>query len=86
MLLSLQIIPLQQLGAMLFDNPVAEEVAHSTDGSKKTGGEKEVYSFSPAVINFASRERSVTNNLSMYANANLVRPHIADVPTPPPNS
>lgn len=85
LVLSVQVIPLRQIGAMLFNNQLTEEIAHNSDCGKKSSSEKEVPSSFPAVLNTAVKELSATNNLSIYSRSNLVKLHIAEVPTPPPN-
>ncbi len=80
-----QVIPLRQIGAMLFNNQLTEEIAHGSDCGKKLSGEKEVHNFFPVVFNNATKELAVTNNQSIYSRSRLVKLHIAEVPTPPPN-
>ena len=79
-----QVIPLRQIGAMLFNNQITEELAHSSDFGKRISGEKEAHHFFP-VLNVAAKELAATNNLSIYSRSSLVKLHIAEVPTPPPN-
>ena len=83
--LSTQVIPLQQIGSMLFNNQITEEIAHGSDCGKKMNGEKEVHNFFPVVFNTNARELASTNNQSIYSRSRLVKLHIAEVPTPPPN-
>jgi len=83
--LSIQVLPVQQIGAMLFNNQITEEIAHSSDCGKKVNGEKEVHNFFPDVLNNTGKELAVTNNQSIYSRSRLVKLHIAEVPTPPPN-
>jgi len=83
--LSTQVIPLQQIGAMLFNNQITEEIAHGSDCGKKGNAEKEVHHFFPAALNLTARELVVANNQSIYSRSILVKLHIAEVPTPPPN-
>ena len=83
--LSIQVLPLQQIGAMLFNNQITEEIAHNADGGKKLNGEKELHHFFPSVLKTTGKELSVTNNQSIYSRSRLVKLHIAEVPTPPPN-
>lgn len=84
--LSIQVIPLRQIGAILFNNQITEEIAHASDCGKKSSGEKEFHHYSPVhVFNNASLELAGTNNQSIYARDRLVRQHVDEVPTPPPN-
>lgn len=83
--LSTQVLPLRQIGAILFNNQLTEEIAHSVDGGKKMNGEKEMHHCFYTVLNTTGKELSVTNNQSIYSRSRLVKLHIAEVPTPPPN-
>ena len=83
--LSTQVLPLRQIGAILFNNQLTEEIAHSVDGGKKMNGEKEMHHCFHAALNTTAKELSVTNNQSIYSRSRLVKLHIAEVPTPPPN-
>jgi len=84
--LGTQVIPLRQIGAILFSNQMTEEIAHASDCGKKGSGEKEFHhNYSTPVFNNASQELSVTNNHSIYARYRLVKQHVDEVPTPPPN-
>lgn len=83
--LSTQVIPVRQIGAMLFNNQLTEEIAHGSDCGKKGNSEKEVHNFFPTVSNISIKELAVTNNQSIYSRSSLVNLHIAEVPTPPPN-
>ena len=83
--LSIQVIPLRQIGAMLFNNQLTEEIAHGADCGKKSNAEKEIHHFFTAELNTTAKELSVTNNQSIYSRSSLVKLHIAEVPTPPPN-
>ena len=83
--LSTQVIPLRQIGAMLFNNQIQEEIAHASDCGKKLPGEKELHNYFPSVFNFQVQTLSGINNQSIYAHSRLVKLHVAEVPTPPPN-
>jgi hypothetical protein len=83
--LSIQVLPLKQIGAILFNNQMTEEIAHGVDGGKKMSGEKEMHHCFYAVLNTTGKELAVTNNQSIYSRSRLVKLHIAEVPTPPPN-
>jgi len=85
LVLSIQVIPLRQIGSMLFNNQITEEIAHGSDCGKKMNGEKEVHNFFPVVFNTNAREITGTNNQSIYSRSRLVKLHVAEVPTPPPN-
>ena len=84
MVLCTQVIPLRQIGAMLFNNQITEELSHSSDYGKRISGEKEAHHFLP-VLNITAKELTATNNLGIYSRSALVKLHIAEVPTPPPN-
>ena len=80
-----QVIPLRQIGAILFNNQITEEIAHTTDCGKKLTGEKDAYTYLPSVFNFQLQTLSGTNSKSIYAHSALIKLHVAEVPTPPPN-
>ncbi len=80
-----QVIPLRQIGAMLFNNQITEEIAHNSECGKKPLEEKEVHTWFPALAASHIKTLSGTNNHSIYAHSPLVYLHIAEVPTPPPN-
>src|SRR4051812_24925994 len=80
-----QVIPLRQIGAILFNNQITEEIAHSSEGGKKLANEKDAYAYFPSVFNFQIQTLSGTNDKSIYAHSRLIKLHIAEVPTPPPN-
>lgn len=82
--LSTQVIPLRQIGAILFNNQITEEIAHASDCGKKLSEEKELHtSYLP--LDIQVKILSDINNLSMFAHSRLVKQHVAEVPTPPPN-
>ncbi|MFT4153016.1 hypothetical protein [Parafilimonas sp.] len=83
--LTTQVIPLRQIGAMLFNNQITEEIAHGSDYGKKPLEEKEVHTWFPSLFASQTQTLAGTNNHSIYAHAPLVQLHIAEVPTPPPN-
>ena len=83
--LCIQVIPLQQIGAMLFNNQITEEIAHTSDCGKKLSEEKELHTYFPSVFNVRQETLSGTNNQSIYGHVRLVKLHVAEVPTPPPN-
>ena len=83
--LCIQVVPLRQIGAMLFNNQITEEIAHASDCGKKLSEEKELHSYFPSVFNVLSKTLSGTNNQSIYGHVRLVKLHVAEVPTPPPN-
>lgn len=83
--LSIQVLPLRQIGAMLFNNQITEEIAHSYSFGKKSNAEKEIHHFFTAELNTTAKELSITNNQSIYSRSSLIKLHIAEVPTPPPN-
>jgi hypothetical protein len=85
--LILQVLPVEQLGAILFNNQINEELSHETegfkDGSKKSILQKDYLSYS-----------SHSNNLSDYStNSNTFIFYVSDIPSnhaleiliPPPN-
>ena len=83
--LSTQVIPLRQIGAMLFNNQITEEIAHTSDCGKKLTGEKELYTYFAAVFNTQLEMLTGTNNQGIYAHSRLIKLHVDEVPTPPPN-
>lgn len=83
--LSTQVIPLQQIGAMLFNNQITEEIAHNSDCGKRPIEEKESHTYFPGVFNTQAQKLSGTNNHSIFAQSPLIKLHVAEVPTPPPN-
>jgi hypothetical protein len=84
MVLCTQVIPLRQIGAILFNNQLTEEIAHSSDFGKKLSEEKELHTYYP-FLSVRIKILSDISNHSMYAHSRLVKQHIAEVPTPPPN-
>ena len=82
--LSTQGIPLRQIGAILFNNQLTEEIAHASDLGKKLSEEKELHTYDP-LLSTQVKILSDINNHSMYAHTRLVKQHVAEVPTPPPN-
>jgi hypothetical protein len=81
----MQVLPLRQIGAILFNNQITEEIAHGADYGKKLQGEKESHDYFPSVFYCTTLELAGTNNQSIYAHSRLVKLHVEEVPTPPPN-
>jgi len=84
-MLCTQVIPLKQIGAMLFNNQITEEIAHTSDCGKKLPGEKESDHYLPAWEYYSSVLALSTSNHGIYASSVLVQLHFAEVQTPPPN-
>jgi hypothetical protein len=82
--LSTQVVPLRQIGAILFNNQITEEIAHASDCGKRLSEEKELHT-SYLSLGIQVKILSDINNLSMFAHSRLVKQHVAEVPTPPPN-
>ena len=80
-----QILPLRQIGCMLFNNQLTEEIAHGADCGKKLSFEKDADDYLPSAFHYTSHELSITNDHSIYAHETLVNLHVAEVQTPPPN-
>jgi hypothetical protein len=78
------VIPLRQIGAILFNNQITEEIAHAIDTGKRLSEEKELHAAYP-LLGIQVKLLSDINNHSMYAHSRLVKQHVAEVPTPPPN-
>jgi hypothetical protein len=83
--LSLQVIPVQQIGGMLFNNQITEEIAHSSDCGKKFSVEKESDNYIIAFNHYNISALSLTNNHGIHAHTVLVKFHVEEVQTPPPN-
>jgi hypothetical protein len=83
--LCIQVIPLRQIGAMLFNNQITEELAHSSDCGKKITQEKEFHHSFHTVFSSLDEELSGTNGNGIHAHSPLIKQHIKEVPTPPPN-
>jgi len=83
--LSMQVIPVRQIGAMLFNNQITEEIAHSSDCGKKLSVEKESDNYILSFNHYNISALSLTNNRSIHAHTVLVKLHVEEVQTPPPN-
>ena len=83
-ILCIQALPVRQLGAVLFNNQITEELSHADD-AKKQGAEKESDHYLPAFYSCYFQEVGSTSNHTAQNNFNLVLLHIAEVQTPPPN-
>lgn len=81
----MQVIPVQQIGAILFNNQITEEIAHGSDCGKKLSAEKESDSYLPSYLAYHAQDVSGTNNHGILAQSPLVQLHVAEVQTPPPN-
>ena len=82
--LCMQVLPVKQIGAILFNNQITEELAHADDSKKQTA-KNESDNYFPAYFNYAAQEITGTNNHNAHIHFALVRLHYAEVPTPPPN-
>jgi hypothetical protein len=85
MVLSIQMLPVQQIGAILSSNQLTEEIPHSLDYGKKLQIEKQSDNYLLSVFNYHLSDLNNTNNHSIHSHAPLVKLHIAEVQTPPPN-
>jgi hypothetical protein len=86
LVLSFQVLPMQQIAAWLFSNPVTEELAHSMETGKGKTGSDESQSFNMfheyhENINTAE-SGSLRNHLRDEA---LYLRHADDILSPPPN-
>lgn len=81
---SLQILPVKQIGSILFNNQITEEIAHA-DISKKQTAKNESDQYLVPHLNYNTQESADTNNYDTQACFALVQLHYAEVPTPPPN-
>lgn len=83
-ILCTQVIPLKQIGAMLFNNQLTEEIAHSCDCGKKPLADKDDNYLPAREISQASAILSTANH-GIHAPSTLIQLHYAEVQTPPPN-
>ena len=86
MVMSIQVLPLQQIAAWFFSNPVTEELAHSVNPVKSKSGTDEVHP--PFLLNaYNSGIHSISpSSLSKhYWDEALFIRHADDILTPPPN-
>jgi hypothetical protein len=86
LILSVQVLPVQQMGAALFSNQFTEEIPHSLDvekdGFKKMQGKSEFLDWANPDILFItipSEEKFIHNNESLPHN------HTNEILVPPPN-
>ena len=80
----LQALPVKQIGAILFNNQITEEIAHADVAKKQTAKNESDHYLLPH-LNYNTQESACTNNHNAQACFALVRLHYAEVPTPPPN-
>jgi len=85
LVLSIQVMPLQQIADWLFSNPLTEELAHSVNPVKAKSGTDEVhppFSLHPYQSGMQAMANSLGNH--HYDEAIYIR-HADDILTPPPN-
>ncbi|MBS1747028.1 MAG: hypothetical protein JST21_12725 [Bacteroidetes bacterium] len=82
--ISIQFMPVRQIGAMLFNNQITEELTHAADCGKKLPIDKSSETNLFASLHDATKMLSI-NGHSIYAQEDLVKQHVAEVQTPPPN-
>jgi hypothetical protein len=80
----MQVLPVKQIGAILFNNQITEEIAHA-DVSKKQTAKNESDHYLLPHFDYDTQESAGTNNHNTQACFALVHLHYAEVPTPPPN-
>ncbi len=87
LVLAIQILPIQQMGSMLFSNQINEEIPHSIDfdnGCLKKAQLKSDYLSTPTfAIGSAFRDLSLEHRC--FADA-IPQNHTDDIHVPPPNS
>jgi hypothetical protein len=83
--IGLQALPVKQLGAILFNNQITEEIAHANDGGKKHFSENPSDHYLPVYAHSYVHENIGTNNHTTHGYFPLVQLHVAEVQTPPPN-
>lgn len=84
--LCMQLLPVQQLGAVLFNNQITEEIAHTPDCAKASSIEKQTDDYLLTHTISSEHNLSCTNNCNIHVHAAaLVKLHVAEVQTPPPN-
>lgn len=84
MVVCIQVLPVKELGAILFNNQITEEIAHA-NCEKKPSIEKHTDDYLLSNINTTTFNLDCTNNHGMHAHVALVQLHVAEVQTPPPN-
>ena len=83
--LCMQVLPVKQIGSILFNNQITEEIAHSAETVKKPLIEKQSDNYLSASLNYNINNFGSANKHSIHAKDALVRLHVAEVQTPPPN-
>lgn len=84
LVLSIQVIPVKQIGSMLFSNMIQEELPHSFDvdqgkGKLLKGDPFDTHTSTIGCISF-------TNSVEyLHFAITLPSPHTGEIPTPPPN-
>ena len=83
LVLSIQMLPVKQIGYVLFSNQITEELPHSIDAKVKSCLAKEY----PCVEAYASSLLVIASNDKAYFHfaVSLPVPHTGDIQTPPPN-
>jgi hypothetical protein len=83
--IGLQALPVKQLGAILFNNQITEDIAHASDDGKKQTAENFTDNYLPVYYDSYAHQILGTNNHTTHGHFPLVQLHVAEVQTPPPN-
>jgi hypothetical protein len=85
LVLATQMLPVKEIGSMLFGNQINEELPHSLDIGKETPG-KLIFK-SDSFINQPAENIFLASNISEYVHFASLLPHnhAAEIHTPPPN-
>lgn len=83
MALCIQLLPVKQIGAMLFNNQITEEISHA-DHPKKPAAKNSTDYLIPG-LQIAAQNKVDCFTGGIYIKYALVKLHFAEVPTPPPN-
>jgi len=87
LVLTIQVLPVKQIGSVLFGNQVNEELPHSLDLEKKCDCKSFPFNDDPflAASAIALYPPLYSGNEYIHFAITLPSSHEADIPTPPPN-
>ncbi len=87
LVLTIQVLPVKQIGYVLFGNQVNEELPHSLDLEKKTDCKCFPFKDDPFLASSAIALYPPIYSGNQYIHFTITLPdsHEGDIPTPPPN-
>lgn len=86
LVLSIQVLPLQQIAAWLTSGQVTEELVHVTKSGKGNPAAEEIQH--PLLLNASfslANARMIALRSRIHRDETLILRHTDDIPTPPPN-